>query len=417
MINPSCTSISRRTVLRGAGTWLENGGGHDGAYPFSTSIASGEKQAISPDQLAAELHGKQTRVRSLQFSVKRGTGFGSQALATISWNRQGVPLVAENDPKSIFDRLFRPTAKDQRAGQEDEFRQRRSVLDAVLADAKQLHKNVGHEDRRQLDQYFNSIREVELTLRREIDWADRPKPQPKSSEMEDFENAVAPEGNGKFLYDTYAKLMYDLIALAFQTDSTRVISYVVRTELAGGVYPEFGVSKGYHELSHHGNDPKNLEDLATVDTIYMQHGSYFLDRLASIRDGDGTLLDHTILGFSSGMGIGHSKDLLPTVLSGGSGLGIKHQTHLQVREKTPLSSLWKTMVKKWVYPCSQNFKIVPDPFRSCSHDSLVNNWLVKRLQIFGSGCHPGCCSGRMGQRTKADAASHGRQFGNRVRAS
>ena len=336
----------RFTVL--SGTWLEKGGGHGGAYPFSTSIAIGEKQAVSPDQLVAELHGKQTRFPSLQLSVKRGTGFGSQVLATISWNRQGVPLAAENDPQTIFNQLFRPTDEQQQAEQADEFRQRGSVLDAVLADARQLHARLGAADRQQLDQYFNSIREVELTLRREIDWADRPKPQPDlaGKNYGDYEKAVAPEGNGKFVYDTYAKLMYDLIALAFQTDSTRVITYVVRTELAGGVYPEFGVSKGYHELTHHGNDPKNLDELAKVDTIYMQHWSYFLDRLASIRDGDGSLLDHTMLGFSSGMGIGHSKDLLPTVLSGGNGLGIRHQTHVALKEQTPLASLWQTMTEK-----------------------------------------------------------------------
>lgn len=332
------------TVL--SGTWLNKGGGHDGAYPFSTSIARGEKQTISPDQLAAELHGKHTRFPSLQFSVKRGTGFGSQVLATISWNRQGVPLAAENDPQTIFNQLFRSADEQQKVRQSDEFRQRGSVLDAILSDARLLQGKLGQTDRQQLDQYFNSIREVELTLRREIDWADRPKPEPNLNGFGDYEKAVSPEGNGKFVYDTYAKLMYDLIALAFQTDSTRVTTYVVRTELAGGVYPEFGVSKGYHELTHHGNDPKNLEELAKVDSVYMQHWSYFLDRLASIRDGDGTLLDHTMLGFSSGMGIGHSKDVLPTVLSGGGRLGLRHQTHLQLKENTPLSSVWQTMIEK-----------------------------------------------------------------------
>jgi hypothetical protein len=103
----------RFTVL--SNTWIEHGGGHDGAYPFATAIAKGEKQQVSPDQLAAEIHGKETRFPSLQFSVKRGTGFGSQALATISWNRQGVPLAAENDPKMIFNRLFRPTNAEQKA--------------------------------------------------------------------------------------------------------------------------------------------------------------------------------------------------------------------------------------------------------------------------------------------------------------
>lgn len=344
ILSPLDEHRGKFTVL--SGTWLDNGGGHDGAYPFATSIARGEKQTVSPDQLAAELHGKHTRFPSLQFSVKRGTGFGSQVLATISWNRQGVPLAADNDPQMIFNRLFRPPGEDQRAQQSDEFRQRGSVLDAVLSDAKQLQGKLSHADRQQLDQYFNSIREVELALKREIDWADRPKPTPDLNGYGNYEKAVAPEGNGKFVYDTYAKLMYDLIALAFQTDSTRVVSYVVRTELAGGVYPEFGVSKGYHELTHHGNDPKNLEELARVDTIYMKHWGHFLGRLASIREGDGTLLDHAMLGFSSGMGIGHSKDILPTVLSGGGRLGIRHQTHLQLADKTPLSSLWQTMIEK-----------------------------------------------------------------------
>ncbi|MCA9138650.1 MAG: DUF1552 domain-containing protein, partial [Planctomycetales bacterium] len=162
-----------------SGTRLEKGGGHDGAYPFATSIQRGEKQTISPDQLAAERHGTQTRFPSLQFSVKRGTGYGSQVLATISWNRQGVPLAADNDPQEIFNRLFRPADEQQRLKQSDEHRQRGSVLDAVLSDAKQLQGKLGQSDRQQLDQYFHSVREVELTLRREIDWADRPKPAPE----------------------------------------------------------------------------------------------------------------------------------------------------------------------------------------------------------------------------------------------
>ncbi len=342
------------TVL--SGTWLEHGGGHNGAYPFATAIQRGEPQTISPDQLAAEIHGKETRFPSLQMSVKRGTGYGHQALATISWNRQGVPLAAENDPKAIFNKLFRATSEQERAGQGDEFRQRGSVLDAVMADAKSIQGKLNQADRDQLEQYFNSIREVEQGLEREIDWSDRPKPQPDLSGFGDYEKAISPEGNGNFLYDQYAKLMYDLIALAFQTDSTRVISYVVRTELAGGVYPEFGVSKGYHSLSHHGNDPKNLEELAKVDTIYMRHWNHFLKRLESIPDGDGTLLDHTMLGFSSGMGIGHSKAILPTVLSGGAGLGIRHQTHVKLRENTPLASLWQTMTEKMGVPTEGKFQ-------------------------------------------------------------
>jgi len=272
-----------------------------------------------------------------------------------------VPLAAENDPKQLFNRLFRSTNEQDRVAQQNEFRQRGSVLDAVMNDAKDLQRKLGRSDQEQLDQYFYSVREVERGLERELDWADRPKPKPSLKGYGNFEEAVAPEGNGRFIYDTYAKLMYDLIALAFQTDSTRVISYVVRTELAGGVYPEFGVSKGYHELTHHGNDPKNLEELAKVDTIYMQHWNYFLKRLNSIREGEGTLLDHAMLGFSSGMGIGHSKDTLPTVISGGRGLGIRHQTHLQLKENTPLACLWQTMVQQMGVEQDGAFQDSPGP--------------------------------------------------------
>lgn len=334
------------TVL--SNTYLSEGGGHDGAYPFSTSTARGEKQQISPDQLAARAIGGDTRFGSLQLSVDRGTNYGAQALATISWNEQGVPLAAENDPKVVFDRLFRADGPDQRAQQAGNFRRRGSILDLVRDDARQLNARLGQADRQQLDQYFTSVRELEQQLGRRMDWADRPKPVPQLDGLHgDYESPMpGPEGNGDYLYDDYARMMYDLIALALQTDSTRVVTYVVRKELAGGVYPEFNVSKGYHALSHHGNDPQNLEELARVDEIYMTHWAGFLERLRSIREGDGTLLDRTLLGLSSGMGFEHSKDNLPTIVCGGTGLGIRHQGHLRLAEATPLSSLWHTMLDR-----------------------------------------------------------------------
>jgi len=330
------------------GTFLKEGGGHDGAYPFSTSIAKGEKQQRSPDQIAAQSIGADTRFSSLQLSVDRGTNYGSQALATISWNEQGVPLAAENDPKVLFDQLFRPDTQAQKAEEKNEFRRRRSILDLVRDDAKQLASKLGKTDREQLDQYYTSVRELEKSLARRVEWADTPKPPVETDDLHGtYEKKMAgPEGNGDYLYDDYAKLMYDLIALAFQTDSTRVISYVVRKELAGGVYPEFNVSKGYHSLSHHGNDPQSLEELARVDTIYMTHWSYFLDRLASIREADSTLLDRTVLGLSSGMGFEHSKNNLPTIVSGGSALGVKHAGHLKLESEMPLSSVWHTMLDR-----------------------------------------------------------------------
>ncbi|MEQ8787213.1 MAG: DUF1552 domain-containing protein [Pirellulaceae bacterium] len=345
------------TVL--SGTWLEHGGGHDGAYPFSTSIVKGAKQSLSPDQIAARQIGGATRYPSLVLSVDRGTNYGSQALATISWNEQGVPIPAENDPKVLFDRLFRPDTKEEAARRDDDFRRRQSVLDIVRDDARRMERKLGKADREQLDQYFNSVHELEQQLARRIDWADRPKPTPDAKGRGDYSESITPEGSGDFSYDNYAKLMYDLIALAFQTDSTRVVSYVVRKELSGGVYPEFGVSKGYHSLTHHGNDPKNLEELAKVDTIYMGHWAYFLNRLKSIREGEHSLLDAVMLGFSSGMGIGHSKDRLPTVLSGGKALGIAHQGHLRLPERTPISAMWHTMIDRMGVPVQGEFQDSP----------------------------------------------------------
>ncbi len=330
------------------GTFLKEGGGHDGAYPFSTSIAKGERQRQSPDQIAAQSLGSNTRFSSLQLSVDRGTNYGSQALATISWNEQGVPLAAENDPKVLFDRLFRPDTAEQKSEEKNEFRRRRSILDLVRDDAKQLASKLGQTDRDQLDQYYTSVRELEKSLARRVEWADTPKPPVETDDLQGTydKKMPGPEGNGDYLYDDYAKLMYDLIALSFQTDSTRVISYVVRKELAGGVYPEFNVSKGYHALSHHGNDPQSLEELARVDAIYMSHWAYFLDRLNSIREADGTLLDRTVLGLSSGMGFEHSKNNLPTIVSGGAGLGLKHCGHLQLETEIPLASVWHTMLDR-----------------------------------------------------------------------
>lgn len=340
------------------GTYLSDGGGHDGAYPFSTSIAKGERQQQSPDQIAANTISSDTRFSSLQLSVDRGTNYGSQALATISWNEQGVPLAAENDPKVLFDRLFRPDTAEQKADEKNEFRRRRSILDLVRDDAKQLSNKLGQADRQQLEQYYTSVRELEKSLARRVEWSDTPKPAIETDDLHGtYEKKMAgPEGNGDYLYDDYAKLMYDLIALAFQTDSTRVISYVVRKELAGGVYPEFNVSKGYHALSHHGNDPQSLEELARVDTIYMDHWSYFLDRLQSIPEGDGTLLDRTILGLSSGMGFEHSKDNLPTIVSGGLGLGVKHHGHLKLESSVPLASIWQTMLDRVGVPVEGTFQ-------------------------------------------------------------
>jgi len=341
---------NQTTIL--SGTWLKHGGGHTGDYTFSTGVdafANGGqiKNSISADQVIAEQVGSETRFPSLQLSIKRGTGFGSN-LRTLSWSRNGVPLASENDPGILFNRLFGRDDPAQQTERDAGFRRKGSILDNVLAQARKLETRISSNDREKLDEYLTSVREVEHQLQREIDWSVRPKPEPADlPELGDYSKPATEEEAKPFSYARYSKLMYDLIALAFQTDSTRVVTYVVRQESSGGVFEEFGVDKGYHALSHHGNDPRNLDQLAQVDTIYMEYWRDFLKRLDSIKEVDGSsLLDHTLLGFSSGMGIGHSKDRLPTALFGGKACGVRHQGHLVLQEQTPLSAVWHTMVDR-----------------------------------------------------------------------
>jgi hypothetical protein len=342
------------TVL--SGTYLKHGGNHYGDYTFLTGAdaysAEGIRNTISADQIAAAHLGRQTRFPSLQLSVARGTGLGG-SLRTLSWNARGAPLAAESDPHALFERLFGSEAPGAAELRRRDVARRKSVLDAVSAQAARLRGQVGRNDRHALADYFDSVRDLERQLARDEAWLERPKPAVDARGLGDYTRPYSPEQTREFRYETYSRLMYDLIALAFQTDSTRVVTYVVRQELKGGVYPEFGVSKDYHSLSHHNNDPRNLEELAKVDTIYMEHWAYFLRRLQSIAlPGGGTLLDRTLLAFSSGMGIGHSRDRLPTVLFGGRALGVAHQGHLKLPDNTPLASLWQTMLERLKVPHS-----------------------------------------------------------------
>jgi len=346
------------TVL--SGTWLRHGGSHTGDYTFLTGAnahtPSGIKNTLSADQLAARQIGRQTRFPSLQFSVSRGTGFGGN-MKTLSWNANGVPLAAESDPRAIFARLFQADDANSAAARHRVQARRGSVLDAVSDQARRLQRRVGQADRQKLAEYFESVRAVEQRLQRDIEWAERPKPQLDEETRRRYGRSYDPERTRDFHYETYARLMYDLVTLALQSDSTRLITYVVRQELRGGVYPEFNVSKGYHELSHHNNDPRNLEELARVDELYMRQWTYLLERMRSIREADGrTLLDRTMLAFSSGMGMSHSPDRLPTALFGGSALGIRHRGHLRLPEKTPLACLWQTMLGRLGVDAGESFQ-------------------------------------------------------------
>ncbi len=339
---------SRMTIL--SGLQLQHGGGHTGDYTFLTGAEgwtpTGIKSGISADQLVAEAKGKETRFPSLQLSIVRGTNYGQQGLATLSWNKNGIPLAAENDPQAVFGRLFGVDDADEATRRQDGFRRRGSILDYVRDQAKTMDRQVGSIDRQKLDEYFTSVREIEGQLARDRDWSQRAKPKPELPGLGDYSRSLTPN-SPNFDYDAYQKLMYDLIALAFHTDSTRVITYNVRQELAGGTFAVHHVSKGFHALTHHNNDPKNLDELSKVDEINMGFWAQFLERMSKITEPDGrSLLDHTAIAYSSGAGMDHSRDKLPTAVFGGEAIGLKHQTHLRLPDGTPLARVWHTMVDR-----------------------------------------------------------------------
>lgn len=332
-----------------SGLYLEHGGGHGGDYTFLTGTrgmtGSGIHGGISADQVVAEKVADQTRFPSLQLSFGRGTGYGGQGLKTLSWNRAGMPLAAENDPKVIFSRLFKVDKRHEAKARDERFRRHGSILDFVQDEARRLEPKVSKSDKAKLDEYFTSVREIELQLDRNVAWADKPKPAPSLDDTGDYSRSFPPYSRG-FQYDVWKKLMFDLIVMALQTDSTRVITFNIRGEGTGEKWPVHGVSKGHHALTH-ANSNSDMDELAKVDEVNMQFWAHFLGRMQTVKEADGnSLLDHSMIAYSSGAGFYHSRDKLPTCLFGGQALGLRHQGHLKLADNTPLSRVWHTMVDR-----------------------------------------------------------------------
>lgn len=281
------------------------------------------ENSISCDQLMAEAVGPQTRFSSLELSISSGTGqpFNS---TTLAFSRDGVPLPAEDNPKNIFNRLFGEEPGGIGA-QRARLTKRRSVLDAVLDDAKSLRLSLGQDDRSKLDEYLHSVRDVEQRTERLDSWLDVPKPAVDHKIAENFQRDVPKAKAGE-----YWRTMFDLIVIALRTDMTRVVTYMNGSEGNGLAIPEIGITQARHNLSHHNGDPLILERLAKSDAFIMEQFAHFLDELRAVKDGDEALLDRTMILFGSGMSYGHShcNSNLPILLAGGRGLGFKHGRHI-----------------------------------------------------------------------------------------
>lgn len=304
---------------------------------------------VSVDQQIADFYQGRTRVPSLALSIERKPA--------LSWSRNKTPVNPEVSPKAVFDRLFGIENEQTRNGRRDAMAHTTTILDRVKDEAKRLEKKLGKNDRATVEQYFTSIRDFEERIKIDRAWLDKPKPEVTALDFGpgplEKEALVNDDGAGM---RNYLKLMFDVIVLAFQTDSTRVISHFPKGE-GGPVFKDrTKIPHDYHSLSHHGQLPEKLKMWAEVDRIYMEFWAYFVGRLKSVKEGQGTLLDHTLAAWATTNGAGgHGRDNLPLILCGGAGLGIKHQGHL-VKKNVMIGNVWQTMVDRIGMPLPKDFQ-------------------------------------------------------------
>ena len=314
-----------------------------GAHPKKTHGAD-IKNGISVDQVASQKIGDQTRFSSLELGIERGSqsgncdsGYSCAYSANVAWRTATSPVAKEIDPAIVFDRLFGAgDSQEQGLAKAKRSRFRKSVLDFVQEDAKQLQRRLGASDQRKLDEYLFAVRDIE----RRIGGAD------KLTGTEQGINYSRPAGVPAKFAD-HTKLLFDLMTMAFQTDSTRVISFMYANEGSNRNYNEVGVNEGHHTLSHHGNKADKQEKISKINHFHITLLNHFLERLAAIPEGDGTLLDNSMIMYGSGLGDGnrHNHDDLPVVVFGKGGGALKTGEHQVHPNKTPLTNLYRSMLE------------------------------------------------------------------------
>mgnify|MGYP003630070386 FL=1 len=311
------------------------------AHPTKTSGAD-IKAGVSVDQVAAQQVGHQTRLPSLELGMVRGrnagqcdSGYSCAYSSNISWRTPSTPTAKEIVPKLAFERLFGGGAEKEKQ-RARHMKDRQSILDLVKHDADQLKKQLGKSDQRKIDEYFSSVREIELRIERSTHQEKIKPPEMK-----------LPDGIPSELQE-HIRLMYDLLVLAFQTDTTRIATFMVGNAGSNRTYPMVGVNSGHHELSHHQNDEKKMADIQKIDEYLTGQFAYFLDRLKSTPEGNGNLLDNSMICYGSAIGDGnrHTHHDLPIILAGKGGGTIKTGFHHQVKTETPLSNLFVSMLDR-----------------------------------------------------------------------
>jgi hypothetical protein len=298
---------------------------------------------LSADQLAAKQLGDRTRLPSLELAIEKYRGAGNCDSGyscvyehTLSWKGANTPLPPEVNPKQMFNRLFADRPNDPEAIARAELRA--SVLDSVREDAKDLSGKLGGRDKQKLDQYLTGVRELEQRIARAE--ALTPAVLP--------DDVSRPEGVPADLTE-HIRLLCDLMVLAFQTDSTRICSFMLGREGSEQKYRMVGVNEGHHSISHHMRKQANLDKLKAINTYLVSQFAYLTGKLKAVREGDGTLLDNCMIAFGSAIADPnrHAHHDLPVLLVGHGGGTIKPGRYVRYKDETPLNNLWLAMLERF----------------------------------------------------------------------
>ena len=312
-----------------------------GSHPYKTS-GENIKVGISVDQAAAKSIGHLTKLPSLELGIEKGrnagncdSGYSCAYSSNVSWKTATTPMAKEIHPRLVFERLF-GSDKNKTAGQAERNRDRKSVLDLVAKDAAALQKRLGKTDRQKIDEYFDSVRELEKRVVR--------AEQSNKQERPDFS---VPESIPRDMRE-HVRLMYDLMVLAFQTDSTRIATFMLGNAGSNRSYPMVGVNSGHHSLSHHQNKEDKIGSLKKIDKFLATEFGYFLGKLQSVREGEGTLLDHSMVLYGSGLGDAnrHDHGRLPVVLAGKANGTIQTGRHIVYKSEEPMNNLFLSVLDR-----------------------------------------------------------------------
>ena len=313
-----------------------------GAIPKRT-LAENVNNGVTVDQVIADQIGQETPMKSLELATEDFTGwiggcdpsYSCAYMNTISWKNATTPMPMEINPRSVFERMFgRPGTSQQRLAR---MATDRSVLDSLLEELKGMSKGLGGKDLNRLNDYLENVREIEARIQKA-----------EKQSLTDVEVPDAPVGIPEEFED-HAALMYDLMALAYEADLTRVVTYMKSRDASQRVYPKIGVTEPHHAMSHHGNNSEKLANLVKLNTHHVDLFRGFVEKLAKTPDGDGTLLDHTLILYGSGMSESdtHSRLNIPTLLVGkGAGL-VQGNQHIVAPKETPMANFLLDLANKF----------------------------------------------------------------------